>query len=234
MTLISSLASQIVTTLATVPTHLRRILILGKLLLIMGILLIIQASPVQAADHLEAPFVRLDGRTDINDVYVFHPGNPQNLNRIVLALTVNPDAGVTSPDRFSENAIYDLLIDQNGDAIEDLIFRTVFASPDSGGDQEFNLFLIQSDGSSELLAAGPTDVIVQGGQDSLVFAGLRDDPFFFDEQRFAAGATFCFDPPPNGVGDNFFFGFNVSTVVIEVPTSLLGSGQVGIWGVTRA
>ncbi len=205
----------------------------AKVLLTIGLFLWPWA-PAWAADHLEAPLVRLDGRTDINDVFIFHPGDPQDLSRIVLGMTVNPAAGIMSPTRFNENAIYDLLIDQTGDAFEDLIFRVVFASPVSGGEQQLNVNLIQSDGSTELLAAGSTETVIQGGRDSLVFAGVRDDPFFFDNDRFNAGATFCFETPPGGVGDNFFLGLNVSTIVIEVPTSVLGSGQIGFWGVTRA
>lgn len=198
------------------------------------LMILLGSTPALAADHLEAPFVRQDGRTDINDVFIFHPGNPQDLSRIVLGMTVNPAAGVMSSTRFNENAIYDLLIDQNGDAIEDLVFRVVFSSPISGGEQQLNVSLIQSNGSTELLAAGLTEAVIEGGRDSLVFAGVRDDPFFFDNDRFNAGATFCFDPPPGGVGDNFFVGLNVSAIVIEVPTSVLGSGQIGFWGVTRA
>ena len=48
-----------------------------------------------AADHLDAPFVKTDGRIDINDVYVFQ--SPTNADNTVLAMTVNPAAGVLSP-----------------------------------------------------------------------------------------------------------------------------------------
>lgn len=234
MTLIVSLLSQTAVVFAMVLTYLHRILMPATVLLIGVILWIFQSFPAQAADHLEAPFVRQDGRTDINDVYIFHPGNPQNLDRTVMAMTVNPAAGAMSPTRFSENALYDFLIDQNGDAIEDQIFRVVFGSSSSGGDQALNVILIQPNGSTELLASGSTETIIQGNRNSLVFAGVRDDPFFFDFDRFNAGASFCFDPPPGGVGDDFFLGLNVSAIVIEVPTTLLGSSQIGFWGVTRA
>ena len=43
-----------------------------------------------AADHLDAPLVRTDGRLDINDVYTFAHGE-----HTVLAMTVNPAAGVS-------------------------------------------------------------------------------------------------------------------------------------------
>ena len=42
--------------------------------------------PAFSADHLDAPAVKKDGRTDINDIYVFHPGSTpatQNLSRTV-------------------------------------------------------------------------------------------------------------------------------------------------------
>lgn len=202
-----------------------------SVILIAGFVLIGSSTPAVAADHLEAPLVRGDGRTDINDVYIFHPGDPQVVERTVISMTVNPNAGVTSPTVFSENAIYDLLIDQNGDAIEDLIFRTTFFSPANGGRQELAVQLIRPGESAELLASGQTETVIRGIRNTRIFAGLRDDPFVFDNNGFNAGAVFCFGQE---TGENFFAGFNLSTIVIEVPTTVLGSDAIGFWGVTRA
>ncbi len=200
-------------------------------LILMGLILTGSNIPAWAADHLEAPMVSEDGRTDINDVYIFHPGDPQNLRRTVIAITVNPAAGMSSPTRFSENAVYDLLVDQDGDAVEDLIFRTTFFSSDDDSGQDLVVQMIEPGVSAEILAQGKTETLLGGKRTSRVFAGLRDDPFFFDLNGFNAGAEFCFG---NGTGNGFFEGLNVSAIVIEVPNFLLGSGQIGLWGVTRA
>jgi hypothetical protein len=85
-----------------------------------------------------------------------------------------------------------------------------------------------------------------------VFAGPRDDPFFIDLE-----AAFCVLPDRRPVGGNlssscaltpsqpgtpFYFrnpglnyvaGFNVNSIVIELPTSMIegsGPGRLGIWG----
>ena len=89
------------------------------------------AIPAFSADHLDAPTAKKDGRIDINDVYVFHPGSPQDLSRTVLAMTVNPAAGVISGTTFRAGANYEFLIDTNGDAKQDAIVRVQFKG--SGG-----------------------------------------------------------------------------------------------------
>ena len=87
-------------------------------------------SPVgvflDAADHLDAPTVRRDGRIDINDIYVFHPGGSpvdpqaaQNLSRTVLIMTVNPAAGLLSDTSFRPDALYEFVLDATGDARAD-------------------------------------------------------------------------------------------------------------------
>ncbi|MBI4220064.1 MAG: hypothetical protein HY682_07990, partial [Chloroflexi bacterium] len=83
-------------------------------------------APAKAADHLDAPGVKTDGRTDIGDLYVFHPDNPttgQDLSTTVFALTVNPAAGVISGTTFNSGAAYEFVVDRfglvnGGDAIE--------------------------------------------------------------------------------------------------------------------
>ena len=79
-----------------------------------------------AADHLDTPAVGADGRTDINDVYAFTNGS-----KTVLVMTVNPLAGVTgfSPTTFSPTADYELKIDNDGDAVEDITYRFEFSQP---------------------------------------------------------------------------------------------------------
>jgi hypothetical protein len=187
------------------------------------------ALPADAADHLDAPFVKKDGRIDINDVYVFHPKDDgdQRLNRTVLALTVNPAAGVISGAEFHPQARYELLVDTNGDAKEDIVVRTSFGKVLSNGKQRVQIYLIKDD-RRQLIANGWTEDVINGRQGTRAFAGLRDDPFFFDLNSFNDGATFC-QP-----GDkDFFKGLNTSAIVVELPTEWIGGRKpVGIWGRT--
>lgn len=81
---------------------------------------------VRAADHLDSPTVKTDGRTDIGDLYVFHPdtgGGSQDLSSTVFAMTVNPAAGVISGTTFHPGARYEFVVDRfgllsGGDAVE--------------------------------------------------------------------------------------------------------------------
>ena len=77
----------------------------------------IAGLPSLASDHLDAPLVKNDGRTDINDVYVFE--SPEDSDNVVLAMTVNPGAGVISGTSFDQKATYVFDIDTNGDAVAD-------------------------------------------------------------------------------------------------------------------
>jgi hypothetical protein len=67
-----------------------------------------------------------------------------------------------------------------------------------------------------------------------LFAGPRDDPFFFDLDQFKAilaGTASGFNNP----GKDTFAGTNVLSVVVEVPKSLLhaSSGKINVWLTTK-
>lgn len=199
-----------------------RIEVLG--LLAVAAIATLAAIPALSADHLDAPAVKKDGRIDINDVYVFHPGASQKLNRTVLAMTVNPAAGVISGKTFRQGARYEFLIDTNGDARPDITIRTQFSALENG-EQDYTVRRIKGD-DSKVIARGETGE-VESNDGVKAFAGLRDDPFFFDLASFNDGATFC------QAGDkDFFLGLNTSAIVVEVPTGMIGSGPVGVWGRT--
>lgn len=184
-----------------------------------------------AADHLDAPFVKTDGRIDINDVYAFK--SPQNANHTVLVMTVNPAAGILSPTTLRPGARYEFAIDNNGDAIEDIVYK--LQAEDEGDGQR--VILKQATGknaasgnSGKLVAKGWTDADLSVAGGGTLLVDLFDDPFFFDLMGFNAGAAFCGTDP----GPDFFFGFNTTAIVLEVPTmSLLGdSSTIGVWGRT--
>jgi hypothetical protein len=165
---------------------------------------------------------QLDGRTDINDVYVFT--SRENPNNTVLIMTVNPGAGVFSPETFDPNARYQFLIDNDRDARANLTYQFRFGP--EGTNQRAKLKL-----NGERLARGKVgeEIPVEGG--GKMTAGIFDDPFFFDLDGFKTG-TFT--------GDDFFAGLNVSAIVLEVPTDTLtdrGSanpdGHIGIIGQTK-
>lgn len=182
------------------------------------------------ADHLDSPSAKIDERVDITDVYIFHP-NRTNLERTVLALNVNPFAGKIGQTTFrpsDDGSIYEIKIDTDGDALSDIAFRFTFAN--SGNGQTVTAKRAtggQSRGPENLgtvLASGATGAVITNGDVSL-FAGLRDDPFFFDLMGFLHGLNFT-------THTDFFKGGNITAIILEVPSSMVGSGNVGIWART--
>lgn len=212
--------------------HLRSLLVLGLFAALLTVGLAAQSS--FAADHLDAPLVQEDGRTDINDLYVFQsPANPDN---VVMIMTVNPAAGVLSPETFRPFAGYELMIDEDGDGKTDSQYEMRFNKPDENGVQSIRLR--QRDlgrGGFTTIANGHTghNIPVAGG--GTITAGVFDDPFFFDLVAFqdqvqgAGGSrTFC-----DGNETDFFAGLNASAIVLEVPRSSFPSDNIGVWARTR-
>ena len=67
-------------------------------------------------------------------MYAFGGGEP---GTTVLIFTVNPDAGKSSPPTFHPEAVYEIKLDTDGDAVEDAAFRVTFGGPDTDGAQGF-------------------------------------------------------------------------------------------------
>lgn len=189
--------------------------------------LAVAALPSGAADHLDAPAVKKDGRTDITDVYAFQSmEHPENT---VLIMDVNPLAGVLSGTSFDPKGTYEFLVDNDGDARPDVTLSATFA--DTGSGQHVKV----KRGSATVgnASTGDTFSLRGGGQ---AWAGVVDDPFFFDLQAFndqvkgAGGSrTFC-----DAGAVDFFAGTNVSAIVLEVPSAWLtgASSNVGVWART--
>ena len=194
------------------------------------------ALPAPAADHREAPAIDEDPSADINDVYVFM--SPNDPSKVVFVMTVNP---FTPPPqnlsfRFSPDVRYRFMVDTTGDPVADLSVDVTFG-PLLPAPQQVHVRFpggITVDGAVTLPTVQPNAnpaVVLDGPQGLKVFAGERDDPFFFDLvgfNRFLAGGTFT--------KKDSFAGFNVSAIVLEFPLALLTTSsrpQLQIWGITE-
>lgn len=195
-------------------------------LLTLALALGLVAVPASAADHLDAPGLTAPGgdtRVDLTDVYAFQsPSNPDNT---VLIMGVNPLAGVLNDGTFRPGAFYEFKVDSNGDGNEDLTYRVTFSKPNGSLQQKLTLQTLPSVKGASTMATGwtGTNIEIPGG--GWISAGPYDDPFFFDLNGFLA-LDFC------NPGTNFFNGLNISAIVLEVPSSWLGSSNVGIWART--
>jgi Domain of unknown function (DUF4331) len=196
----------------------------------LGLLLAGNPLTSGAADHLDAPTVKADGRIDITDIYAFHG---RDRGHSVLVMDVNPlttpadTAGLT----FSDTALYQFRVDSDGDAVENYAYQLRFGAPNAHGAQRMWLYrasgdLARAGRPGRLLASGWTSVggavrVTRVGSGGKLFAGPRDDPFFFDLAGFKNNLKFT--------GADTFAGTNISAIVLEVPNHALG-GKVGIWG----
>ncbi|WP_166824228.1 DUF4331 family protein [Thalassoroseus pseudoceratinae] len=174
---------------------------------------------LQAADHLDSPSVAVDGRMDLNDLYAFQ--SPENPDNTVIIATVNPRAGVlaNSPGSFNSRGIYTIHIDNNGDAVSNVSFSFYFSR--ARGNRPQRVIVLRE--NNRVAASGSTGrtINVRGG--GKLIADLYEDPFFFDSDVLGSGADQV---------DNFA-GFNVTAIVLEIPSSTFGGQNVGIWATTR-
>src|SRR3712207_5306328 len=74
----------------------------------------------------------MDARVDITDIFAFQ--NPADPTRSVLAMNVNPVAP-TLADSFAPGAVYELVLDTDGDTVADVTYSVTF-SPRENGDQK--------------------------------------------------------------------------------------------------
>lgn len=191
--------------------------------------------------HFDTATAREDPRINICDFYLFR-GRPGSM---VMAMTVNPDAGLSAPDTFREDALYAFRIDLNDDAREEVTFKIRFgAVRDVGGEahkhvQNFEVrratglaALLGVEG--EVIAAGRTNETLNTQSGVSVFAGLTPDMFAGDAAALEAfrGALLKegrFNPKAFQNRQNYFAKRNVTAIVIEFPIGLVGKGRVRAW-----
>lgn len=198
------------------------------------------------ADHRDAPGLLTDPAADINDVYAFINPNTKN---VVLAMTVNPFVAPGINAVFSPDCLYQFKIDNTGDAVEDLVIQVTFDKPSgsaANAKQNFTVVgpakpsktgVVTSLIKSDKVITGPinnaSSDFTTDSSGIKVFAGIRDDPFFFD---FVYVIGFLNKNVPNRKpGIDFFAGINVSIIAIELPPSLLtaaGNNTIRVWGTT--
>ncbi len=188
------------------------------------------------SDHLDAPGLTSPGadhELDITDLYAFQKPDDeadQEGGKSILILNVNP---LTLADAFENDALYQLNVDTNGDALTDRRFDIVFSSKTTAG-QTASVDLVVGSTRTTIVSGAP----VSFGSNAIVtvrgpykfFAGLRSDPFFFDLVGFLSfvqGHGFDFTH-----GD-FFADKNVFGIVLEVPNKALGTNpNIGVWART--
>ena len=208
----------------------------------------------RGSDHQDTPDVELNPASDMTDVYVFPGSSP---DRVVLVLNswafITP--AQTASTYFDPNLLYQFKIDNNTDGVEDKVIQISFDG--TGADQMVNVRgpvappVVGAMGNKIASAApgvsGKINAVLGSSGGIQVFAGWRDDPFFIDLEQFfriipdrkpvtgplaqlpdvATAGSF------RSPGVDYVAGFNVLSIVIELPTAQLTAGgnpKIGVWG----
>jgi hypothetical protein len=163
-------------------------------------------------------------------------------NTTVMAMTVNPDAGLHSPDTFSEGAIYAFRFDLDGDGKEEVAFKMQFKQQfDDETRERQQVFTLRRAEGSHARAGGEGEIIATGALNQTVktqnqvsaFAGLKPDLFAANKNALSAFLQAINDgqyaPDAFHAHDNTYAGRNVMAIVVEVPGELIGKGQVQSW-----
>ena len=236
----------------------------------------------QASSHREAPLIAADPAVDNTDVYAFSsPEDPDNVVFVANWIPFEEPNGGPNFYPWSDQAEYLINIDNDGDAVADLIYRWKFTTDDQRDGDTFlynngpvdsltdpNLLFRQSftldvsnDGGATYgapIATGPvapsytgpasmgssqdyvdnlrTPAITSTAGGGRTLTTQADDSFFLDLRVFDLlyGA-----PNLDEVGQDTLAGYNVNSIVLEVPKSEVAIGNdatnnpvIGVWSTT--
>ncbi|MEP6788565.1 MAG: DUF4331 family protein [Acidobacteriota bacterium] len=202
--------------------------------------LLAPASRINAADHADSTSVASDPGADLGDSFIFL--DPNDNSRVVLMMTV---AGFIVPSEqlnlgfFPSGIVYRFEIENTGDATPDRVIDIQFSEQTSRTEpQTASIYL---NGKSIGKRAGRPDFtapttlprlaptanpfVVTTNHDVSFFAGLTDDPFYFDIPAFGRFVSSVLGGTPDATqlnrGRDSFAGYNCHTIALELPASAL-------------
>src|SRR5437899_4003975 len=162
-------------------------------------LIVALAVTLRAADHAEAPSVESDQAADIADVYTFL--DPNDNSKVILAFDVH---GFIVPGEngnlsgFDKDVLFRFSIENTGDAAPDKYIYVNFDEQTSRSlPQTAHITIVRTDSTNTVSFTAPTTVAsatsptaappvvtTDAATGISFFAGLTDDPFFFDIPAF--------------------------------------------------
>ena len=229
-----------------------------------------------ASDHDDGENDQKSRALNLTDHFVFREGDQKSgasTSNLIFIQNSNPRSLPQQQYFFSKTARYEFHVTRVTDKTkspsggDDVIFRFEFGANDATTLKQVITFSIVKDGSvvgsssstdagTDALttnftnsAAGTvtSNAITLAGGTFTYFAGLREDPFFFDVERFfevrsyligtyvnstspslaaacaAGGAGGVFNP--SSCAPDFTKGYNVNSIVLRVPIAFLQSGS---------
>jgi len=231
-------------------------------LLVPGSLLV----KARGSDHADTPAIAASPGVDLTDVYVFPSPTDATKVVLAMNVHPLIASGVTSTV-FDPNTLYQFKItNKTGVApiTENLVIQAKFTG--TGTNQTVQIVGpvaptragTQSVFQTPDSVSGTINTIFTTSSGIKVFVGTREDPFFFDLEAFFnilpdrgttvpppigrnppadpnAPQTTSFNPP--GTATDTLKGFNVLTIVLEMPRTMLtnggdGTGKIAVWCTT--
>lgn len=193
-----------------------------------------RSERADAADHNDPP-ARVTGDSadraaDIADLFAWHTDAGKTIFVLTYAGPNDPVAGQTAT--YDADVLYGIHVDTDGDREADHDIWVRFGQSASGN---WGVQLEGIPGGDPATQAGPVEVVnrITGVTNGFFWAGLREDPFFFDLEGFqdtAMTGDLAFD-----ASRDFFAGKNVSAIVIELETADLMAGDddtFDVWATT--
>jgi hypothetical protein len=212
----------------------RRFLLLA-LIMTLALSVLFSSAPItDAADHGDAPTASNDQQTDIADVYLYL--DPTNNSRVIIAATfrgfIVPSEAVNF-GAFEPSVRYGFNLETTGDAIPDHFIDVRFSQRTSTTTPQTATVIlpfgqvITAPTTVSTLADNPNPFTVTTDPSTgvSVFAGVVDDPFFFDIPGFNRFVASVLSGAPNGAllqrGRDSFAGYNVQSIALSIPISYL-------------
>ncbi|MBX2839236.1 MAG: DUF4331 domain-containing protein [Gammaproteobacteria bacterium] len=182
----------------------------------------LQVSNTYSADHQEAPAATALLAADIGDFYIWHEDS--QLNLVLTFGTFSPSG---QPASYDSNLLYTFHFDTSepADGVADNSIYARFAEDAEGN------WGLQVTGASVDPIEGAVETVLSDG-DVTAWAGLADDPFFFDQTGFRETldtGMISFNPSRDDVA-----GLNITAIVVQLPVETIkpGGGALQAWVTT--
>jgi len=189
--------------------------------------------------HFDTKLAREDPSLNLCDFYLFDGPS----GKTVMAMTVNPDVGLSAPDTLHPEGLYAFRFDLNGDAREEVTFKFRFSEPRHvAGSEHTHIqpFVVRKATGDDALRGDAGERLVEGETGAAAdnsgvraYVGIAPELFaanagfrpfmttFYKDQRYS-GDAFLHQPDP-------FARRNVTAIVLEVPNELIGKGKIHAW-----
>ncbi|WP_422012479.1 DUF4331 domain-containing protein [Roseateles sp.] len=166
------------------------------------------ATAAQASSHREAPFITTVPKVDATDFYMFRSYEAGRDNMVTLIANYLPlQDGYAGPNYFAmdPNALYEIHVDNNGDAKEDITFQFRFKNTLAGGGAGVNLTVGGKAVNIPLIQAGAVANVKDANlqvNESYTVTVVRGDRRSGTAQAVtnAAGGATTFDKPVDNIG----------------------------------